>query len=379
MKNNAHILLNACTHESRVLKETASLTSNGFAAKCYIFALEGAGLAQEETLDDKRTILRIPLKSRNWKRNPVSQLATYLEYLFRISQLVRKYEIDTINVHLLGLLPIGVFLKLFYKTQLVYDAHELETEVVLLSGIRKKVAKFVERALIRFVDLTIVVGPAIEKWYRDKYGISNIVTVKNCPLYQDRYVSDLLRETQNIPAEKKVLLYQGGLALGRGIEGILAAFDQRDTGGLVVVFMGYGGLEKLISDFAARNDNIFLQPAAPPEVVLQYTASADYGISYIDNPSLNDRYCLPNKMFEFVMAGLPVLVNDAPEMSDFVKSTGVGAVMAALTWSDIHKSIREIEGIPREKLEANLSKAAKENSWETQEKMMLKAYSEFVH
>ena len=87
-------------------------------------------------------------------------------------------------------MPIGVIIKYLTKSKLVYDAHELETEVEGLKGLRKYLSKIVEKFLIRQVDLTIVVGREIEKWYLKEYGKIPIVTVMNCPIYQHIEKSD---------------------------------------------------------------------------------------------------------------------------------------------------------------------------------------------
>jgi glycosyltransferase involved in cell wall biosynthesis len=138
--------------------------------------------------------------------------------------------------------------------------------------------------------------------------------------------------------------------------------------------MGNGELEPLIREYVEKYDNIYVQEAVDPHVVLQYTASADVGVSYIDNPSLNDRFCLPNKLFEYVMAGLPVIVNDAPEMSRVVKQHQIGFVMQDLTVEALKKALDSLARIKPKIMKKNLKKASEVYCWENQERAMINAY-----
>jgi len=126
-----------------------------------------------------------------------------------------------------------------------------------------------------------------------------------------------------------------------------------------MVFMGYGELDTLIKEYANIYDNIYLKEAISPSVVLQYTASAYVGVSYIDNPSLNDELCLPNKLFEYIMAGLPVIVNNAPEMRKLVEQHNIGIVLHSLTTKSLSQALNELEGMDSSKLNENLENAAK--------------------
>jgi glycosyltransferase involved in cell wall biosynthesis len=113
-------------------------------------------------------------------------------------------------------------------------------------------------------------------------------------------------------------------------------------------------------------------------MVLPYTCSADVGVTYIDNGSLNDRLCLPNKMFEYIMAGLPVIVNDAPEMRRVVEEYRIGVILESLTGESLARALDEIDRLDRGVLAENLKRAASVFSWENQEKVMLGAYGEHV-
>jgi glycosyltransferase involved in cell wall biosynthesis len=143
--------------------------------------------------------------------------------------------------------------------------------------------------------------------------------------------------------------------------------------------MGYGDLEPLIRKHVQKCDNIYVHAAVATEMGLQYTASADIGVSYIDNPSLNDRFCLPNKLFEYIMARLPVIVNDAPEMRRVVNEHQIGHVIRRdLTVEAWTKALEKISQVNPQIMRRNLNKAAELYCWENQEKIMVNAYRQYV-
>ena len=378
MRNNLHITLTLFRNETRILKETTSLVRSGLVPRVYIVALHEEGLREEEEIDNARSVWRVRLKSRKWPRNLAVQLLKYIEFCVRVIWYARMRKITLITIHSLALLPLGVFLKWPCRAKLVYDAHELETETYGLCGLRQVIARHVERILIKCVDLVIVVSDGINEWYRDKYGLSNIVTVLNCPEFQEPQRTQRLHHELNIPKGKKIVIYQGGLIEGRGIEQLLKAFADCDDDKHVLVLMGYGELEPLTKEYADSHSNIYFQKAVAPEVVLQYTASADVGISYIDNPSLNDHFCLPNKLFEYIMAGLPAIVNNAPEQQRVVNENQIGIVLNELTAQSLRCALEDLDHMNSGNLSNNLKRAAELFSWDNQAQLMINAHRQHV-
>ncbi|HAT38334.1 MAG TPA: glycosyl transferase family 1 [Gemmatimonadetes bacterium] len=375
MSTNLHVSLTSFENESRILKESSSLIDAGFVDRVRVTALGDGKLNEYVDFDNGRSSAwRIELRSRKWPRNLLFQGAKYFEYAARVLSHGRDIQATVITIHSLALLPLGVVAKWLLKARLVYDCHELETETFGLTGLRQNLSRIVERLLIGHADLVIVVSESIRRWYADSYGITNIVTVLNCPPYRKPRRTRRLHESLSIPEDRKIVIYQGGIIKGRGVESLLEAFAGHDDGEHVLVCMGYGDLEGMVKDHADRYENIYLQKAVPPDVVLEYTASADYGVSYIDNPSLNDRYCLPNKLFEYIMAGLPVIVNDAPEQKRLVKQTGIGVVLGELSSDSMSGALGKLASLNNERLEASIGATAREYSWENQADVLIKAH-----
>jgi len=377
MYNNIHIVRNSFSHGSRVLKETDTLAKSGI-GKVYIVAIHAEGLKEHEEIDVGRAVRRLKLSTKQWPKRRIIQVLKHLEFCLRVIRFARGKDIRLINVHSVDLLPLGVLLKWVLRGKLVYDAHELETENPDLAGFGRYVAKGIERALIRKADLVIVVSKSIEEWYREKYGITNIVTLLNCPNYQEPKRSQILHQSLDIPKGKRILIYQGALARGRGIEMLLEIFAGWKNEGYVLVCMGYGELAPMIREQASRHGNIYLKEAVSPHAVLEYTAAADVGVSYLEDASLNSRFALPNKFFEYITAGLPVIVNDAPERKRVVEEAGIGVVLREMTADSLRRALQTIEGMDKDRLREKLMEVAMTCSWDRQAESMIEAYRRHV-
>jgi glycosyltransferase involved in cell wall biosynthesis len=375
---NLHINLNSVQFASRVLRETEGLVRDGIVDRVLIVGLYEDGLLQHDDIDAHRTIWRVRLRSKKWPKSFVVQCIKYLEFCWRVTNYASSNHIGQVNVHAVGLLPLGVWLKWRLGAKLIYDAHELETETNGLYGFRKALSKVVERTLIKFSDLTIVVSGEIERWYRNKYSIDSIVSVLNCPRYRERRTSKLLREEFGISPQRKILLYQGVLCVGRGIEFLLQSFEADIADHYVVVFMGFGELENRIRKKASRSTRIFYKPAVHPDVLLDYTSSSDVGISIIEDVSVSDYYCLPNKMFEYITARVPIVVSNLPEMRKVVNDCKIGAVMESWNSSSLFRALDQLGKMDPEELARNLDEAARIYSWEVQQSTMKNAYKTYI-
>jgi len=377
--NNLHISLTEFRNESRVLKQVTSLSNAKVFENIFIASLHSDDLKETESYAENINLKRFKLTTRKLPKNFVVQVFKFIEFFFRVAFFYRKKNIDVVNVHALSLLPLGLLLKKLYKAKLVYDAHELETETNGLQGFRKKVNKFLERKLIKHVDMTLVVSESIADWYANEYQIKRPPVVLNAPNRRELKANNHFREQLGIRDDQVILLYQGGLAAGRGVHLILEAFKQRKDAKVVAVFMGYGSLEADIKIAAEQHSNIYFFPAVPPQVVLEYTASADFGISLIENTCLSYYYCMPNKLFEYAMAGLPVLVSNMKDMSGLVTRYAMGAVISDFSAEGINQAIDNFLEQDLTSMKANAYQAACENAWEVQEQKMLAAYQQLLN
>ncbi|ENM3835793.1 glycosyltransferase [Vibrio cholerae] len=375
---NIHITLTEFRNESRVLKEISSLEASETFDSFTVIALGADDLPIDESITSKAKVRRIRLLTRKLPKSALFQLFKFIEFMFKCLLMVRKEQTQVVNIHTLALLPLGWLLKKLFKVKVVYDAHELETEKNGLNGFRQFISKYIESVFICSCDLVIVVGENIADWYVNTYKIERPIVVKNSPRFRMQAPKDLFHQHLPILPEQKVVLYQGGLMKGRGVQLILDAFKERKDSHVVAVFMGYGDLTTEVELAAKNHQNIFYFPAVSPNVVLDYTASADIGISLIENTCLSYYFCMPNKLFEYAMAGIPVIVSDMKEMAEAVQAADFGVVLTEYSVEAINEAVDRLAERDLTELSNNAYQFAQAQAWEQQERVMLEGYQRML-
>jgi len=371
---NLHVYPSNFKNETRILKETKSLVESGIADKIFIAAIWEDGVEEYEQLDRKREVWRVPLKISFFRNSQFGKVLRFGEWYLKIFFRYKKEHIAFFNSHCLSALPIGLIFKLFTKSKLVYDAHELETEVIGAVGFKKKIAKVIEKLLVHFVDIVIVVSDSIAKWYKDHYNLKEVYVIKNFPASPEKENenSNILRDKFNIQQDEILFIYQGLLSEGRGVKILLNVFSKTNKK-KHIVFMGYGILESLIKEFEKNSSNIHFHPAVIPEDVIPYTQSADVGISLIENICLSYFYSLPNKVFEYLMSGLPLIVSDFPDMGKIVEENKCGWKVSVNEKSPLEL----IEKLSKEDIQEkrkNVLTCRNNYSWENEEKKLVSIY-----
>ncbi len=364
------IVFNDFRNDSRVEKTCRSLSDCGY--DITVFAFGGHGLPSYE----KRDGLRI------YRSGGLGRIERLIRLSFRF--LSTAYKLDFIHCNDLEPLPLCVLAKLlkFGKTKLFYDAHELETEKLAARGWRQPLSRFLERALISSADAVITVSDRIASWYAECYDCETPQVIINSPVKWRTRKEDLFRDSFTIPSSMQIFLYLGGLQQGRAIEPMLEAFTGADR--IALVFMGYGGtssegkrLNALVRKTAGLHPNIFFHEPVRQSELPNYVSSADVGLCLIEDMCLSYRYCLPNKLFEYAMGGLPVIVSDLPEMRDKVEHYNCGIVCRDFSEEGILESVEEVlKGF--DSFGANARNMAWENCWEVQEKKLLAVYENIL-
>ena len=367
----ANVVLNNFTNDSRVLKTSKTLLNSGY--DVCVIALHDAALKQYETVSGV-AVHRIKLVSRALSKHRLIQVLKLFEFIIRFVFRYRKF--DFLHCNDLNGLFVGVCCKLTRpKIIIVYDSHEFAiNDVPNQSALSINLKKKFESFLIRFAGSVINVSDSIANEYSRLYNIPKPHLVLNCPNYHEQPNRNLFRENLGIRPDQTIFLYQGGLSKGRGIELLLEAFSDLDTDKNVLVCMGYGPLEGLVQEKAQQQNTVFFHTAVTPDALLKYTSSADYGVSFIEDSCLSYRYCLPNKMFEYLMAGLPVLTSNLFEMKRLVETEGVGIVAEENTVEGFRKAVAASLNQDYDAIQENVFTARKKYCWEEQEKILNEVY-----
>lgn len=366
MKNiNIHIYPSNMVNESRIFKESKFISKNCNFEKIVLLGIWREGLNKDELYENNIYIKRISLFNIN-KRSIL-----YIYYFIYVFIFIIRNRPKMINIHTLEFLPLTLFCKIF-KIKIIYDTHELETEKANFKGFRKQVSKIIERTFIGFVDKTIVVGEAIADEYKEMYPkMDRPFVVLNTPNYKITQKNNLFREKFNIDKEEIIFLYQGAIAPSRGVEILLEIFKETNK---VIVFMGYGSLVDKVKEYSLKYKNIHYHGAVKPEVLLNYTSSADIGFCLIENSCKSYDYCMPNKMFEYLMAGIPVIASNLFEMKKIIDLYKIGETIDYKNTNMLKEKINKISIYNLNNFIENIESFKKKFNWEEQEKVLMKVY-----
>ena len=376
MKKVTSIVLNPYINDSRVIKETQTLRKAGYEVSVVALHDGREGLAECEDMDGV-AVHRIKLVSKSWSKLPPVQVLKYIEFCVRA---ICEIKADIVHCNDLNALPLGYILKSILRCKkIVYDAHELESERNEQGSLAKHLARFLEGVLIKKVDAVITVSDGIADWYKHAYGIKRPNVIMNVPEWKDIQKHNLFAEENAGLAGKKIFLYQGGLSAGRGIEYMLEAFSKRRDNKAVLMFMGYGSLAEKIKEAAKVYDNIFYHEAVKPQELWRYTASADYGLVCTENTRLSYYYSLPNKLFEYAMSGLPMILTNLHEFIFLNNQYKFGVVLENSSAREINDKVDyllDIDANKYDEFSSNAKKMAKDLAWEQQGDRLHKIYSD---
>ena len=234
--------------------------------------------------------------------------------------------------------------------RLIYDSRELYT--ALGAAHRRPWARavwyLVERRYIRRADVVLTVNEPIADALQALYHIRRPVVLPNVPAMRRTSPSGRLRAMARIADGAALVLYQGYLKAGRGC--LIAVDAIRDLPHATLVLLGEGALAPEIERRAARNrmqDRVVILPMVHPDELLSLTADADVGLCLIEDLSRSLRLSLPNKLFEYAAAGVPILGSDLPEIRRLVCGFEVGLLArpgdVGNTRDVLHEMLRDAE------------------------------------
>ena len=366
--------------DSRILKEMHSLSN---ASKGYV--VHGIGVRRKEDEQnvgnsDSLILDSVTLKSRSFTFVPkvIRHSLSFIELTSKMVWKAIKTKPKVIHCHDTLVLPLGALVKLFTGAKLVYDAHELESNRNGLSKTLGKLTLTFEKFLWRYIDRLIVVSPSINRWYQENIGEKKSEIILNSPIVQSLENNEsekrYLREYFSISSESKIFLYIGILGRGRGIDLITEAFKSKDIRSSLI-FLGYGELSDDLKNLAKEYPHIYVHDAVSHDKVVSIAKSADVGLCLIQNVSLSDYYCLPNKLFEYCFAEIPVLASDFPDIRQVVDTYNLGKC-TKLDTQDIYKAIKEFEeseALPQ--IDVN---DLFELTWKAQEEKLIKLYDGLI-
>lgn len=282
---------------------------------------------------------------------------------------------DVYHSHDLNTLYVGHVCKQRTGAKLVYDSHELQTERSRMGPWWKRWALWNERRWLPSADALIVASTPWIDHLRMLYGSvpDPAVAVINVPESTEVVARDLRPELGLDPGTP-ILLYQGSIQENRGIEPAIEAVPLLED--VVLVIVGYGYYRDALEDLVARrglSDRVRFFGPIPNRDLLHWTASADVGLCNIVNASLSYYTTLPNKLFEYMMAEVPVLGSDSPGIGRVVEETGVGEVVDPVDPESLAAATRKILADPAP-YQAACRQARERYNWDVEAENLLGVY-----
>ena len=294
----------------------------------------------------------------------------YTEYNIRLFLFLLFTKKDMLFSNDLDTLLPNYITSVFQRKKLIFDSHELFSEIPELVNKQqvKKVWLFLEKTIIPKLQNVITVSDSIKNHYHNLYGISAIV-IRNIPK-----IEHINQKNFEIDAEgKKVILYQGSVNIGRGIELMIDTMALLDEYLFIVIGDGdiLEQLNEKVSNLSLHNKVKFLGKKTPEELK-ELTPNATIGMSLEEDLGLNYRYALPNKIFDYLHANVPVIVADLPEMRSLIKKHPIGEILIERTPKTLAETIINMTNISYEK---ELKTAKKELNWSKEKEKLISIFS----
>lgn len=398
-------LWNEFTNDARVLRECTALIEAGYIVQ--LIALRG----KQEKVEKRSTefiIRRVQFKlfylSKNWQKILLLLVLTilflympiligsfgiclFLLYRTKIQFLVRKiilvgkmiyyglvmktdiYHANDLNT----LFQAIVCGKCFKNKKLIFDSHEVNTS---RSGYDSKIYKWLEPNLLRYTDCCIHENHTRARYIKKIYGFYPQV-IYNYPFLNKSVDKVNLHKKLGLPENEPILLYQGGLQHGRGLDKLIDAVPSIRRG--TVVFIGDGKLkpylEEKVNQLGLMNRIKFLSKVRVEDLPL-YTRNAYLGFQLLNNTSFNHYSAASNKLFEYMMAGVPVIACTFPEIRKVIEKEKTGLLVESNQPNSIAEGVNRLLENPilHEKLSLNACQARQRYNWNEEKEKLIDIY-----
>ena len=297
----------------------------------------------------------------------------FLFLLFKKADFYLANDLDT--------LPANFLASRLKNIKLVYDSHEYFTEV----------PELLNRPFIRFIWLKLeqwifprltdvmTVNDSIAGFYIAKYNVP-VKTIRNLPFAADISLPIVNRAEWGIPEKVKIFLFQGaGINIDRGAEESIDAISL--VPGAVLVFIGGGDVIEKLKDIVFSNglaEKVFFIPKQPLKELIRFTRMADIGLTLDKDNNLNYKYSLPNKLFDYIQAQLPILATDLPEVKKVIEKYDIGLITSSFDSKNVSEKMIEIISDENRlvRWKKNLNLAAAELCWEKEQFKFLELFSD---
>lgn len=377
--NVVMIVINNFTNDARVDRAASALAQGGYSVT--VLALKDENTPREETINGYR-VERIKVGLRGLPKKSIFQLVKYMEFIIKVYRRAAALKPRIIHAHDLNALPPAYRAAKKTGAKLIYDSHELALErnaVQRRPAWEKRAWEKIEEYIIKKCDGVITVSPGIARELARRYNIEEPHVIMNCPAYKKISRRNLIREKLGLAREDIIILYQGIIAPNRGLEELIAACGHLPPRYKVAILGTDSGHRRTLEEMAGKlglRARVFFLGPVPVEQVLDYVASADLGTCLVNPEVLSHKLTLPNKLFECMAAGIPLITSEP--YGELVENAGCGRACSSRDPGAIASAIEDImsdrEGY--EKMSLNAIRAAKSTfNWQNESQKLLQLYA----
>jgi glycosyltransferase involved in cell wall biosynthesis len=367
------LLHKSVEHDGRVRREARALSEAGHRVEVVHLptSLPGPALAEEPFSLTPATLPR-------WRRLPLK--LHRLAEAFNMARLTRRARPDAVHAHDVAMLVPGYIAAKLCRARLVYDSHELATGVPYRSRPWALLVAAIERLLVPRCDLVVTVSGGIADRLSERYALVERPTVVRnaCDLPPPGAVSAPdLKRVLGI-GDAPLVLHQGAVAPDRGCETLARAIAEVD--GAHLLFLGaegpYADRLHALAVGLGVDSRVHFHPPVRLDSLLSYTAQADVGVTLLEGTCENHRLALPNKVFEYVSARIPVVASELPELENLVRTHGIGWVAdpcdPASTAAELRRALQQVS---QRGMQDDLDDAQSALSWRREAESLKLAYA----
>jgi len=314
--------------------------------------------------------------------NPLAKRAQAFERRHRMEAAAASLKPDVVHAKDTDTLGSGVKVKQATGAKLIYSADELFPEMIVanrrfVTPVQLAYWRAVERRNVPIADATITVGEALAAELHARFGVEPVV-LRSVPILEPVGDTTRLRRTVGLDERTVILFYQGLINVGRGLRKMIDIMPQVPD--VHFVLQGSGQvLDEVLARSAASpaSDRIHHIGHAPVHELTEWAAGADIGDLVIENVSLNNYLAAPNKLYQYMMAGIPTLASDFPEMASTLAEGPAGVVVDPDDSRAVVSALRDLAADPakRQRMGASARRLAETRyNWDVEKLKLLELY-----
>lgn len=362
---------NDASTDQRVYKQSVALHASGFDIKLYCRKVPGKHYEAD------------PFPTRRFRLPIHSGVLFYAAFNIRLFFALLFAKGDMLYANDLDTLPANALISAIRQKPLIYDSHEYFTGVpeIQKRPFVKFIWGFLERNCISRAKLVLTVSESIAALLMKNYSLPAVSVVRNVPIGNFEPVP-FKRAEIGIDSKTFLIVLQGaGINVDRGGEELLEALQFIEDATLMIIGGGDAMplLRKKGKELKLESKIIFI-PKLPYADMMRYTAMADLGVSLDKASNINYRFSLPNKLFDYALAGIPVLTSNLIEVRKIVEKYEIGAVVASHNPKDIAEAIHSLRANPEllTKYKRNTSRMNEVLNWESEFEPVIDKIKKFV-